>query len=304
VETLRVWERRYAISAASRSAHGQRLYTAEQVQHLSLLKRVVDLGHAIGHVARLPTERLRDLAGMQRATAANCATPARAIRVVLVGTSMGLRLAGHPATETLDVLRSCASLNSAAQAFEGAQADILLIEAPELSASVAPLIVALRRQTGVSGVVVLYRFSSSANIRLLREEGCLVARTPSDPAEVAMLCSAALSGPQPQVPTPPPLHVLSAVPGQRPRIDERTLSMLANLPNNVQCECPRHLAEILLMLGSFERYCGECANRDSSDAALHVALGTATAQARERLEAAMDQITQAEGFHLPAANGA
>ena len=44
VETLRVWERRYELSEARRSAHGQRLYMASQVQRLGLLKQLVDQG--------------------------------------------------------------------------------------------------------------------------------------------------------------------------------------------------------------------------------------------------------------------
>src|SRR3954469_3767552 len=63
VETLRVWERRYDLSDTRRSAHGQRLYNADQVQRLKLLKQLVDQGHPIGQLAPLPTERLRELAG-------------------------------------------------------------------------------------------------------------------------------------------------------------------------------------------------------------------------------------------------
>ena len=55
-ETLRVWERRYALSDTERSTSGQRLYSAEQVRRLGLLKQLVDQGHAIGILATLPKE--------------------------------------------------------------------------------------------------------------------------------------------------------------------------------------------------------------------------------------------------------
>jgi len=53
VETLRVWERRYSLSDAERSERGQRLYSAEQVARLGLLKQLVDQGHSIGVLAGL-----------------------------------------------------------------------------------------------------------------------------------------------------------------------------------------------------------------------------------------------------------
>ena len=53
-ETLRVWERRYNLSNTERSERGQRLYSAEQVRKLSLLKQLVDQGHAIGVLALMP----------------------------------------------------------------------------------------------------------------------------------------------------------------------------------------------------------------------------------------------------------
>src|SRR4051812_5755920 len=50
-ETLRVWERRYGLSDTQRSTSGQRLYSAEHVRRLGLLKQLVDQGHAIGVLA-------------------------------------------------------------------------------------------------------------------------------------------------------------------------------------------------------------------------------------------------------------
>ena len=56
--TLRVWERRYQLTAAPRAANGQRLYTPPQVRRLGLLKQLVDQGHPIGTLAAMPLERL------------------------------------------------------------------------------------------------------------------------------------------------------------------------------------------------------------------------------------------------------
>src|SRR4051812_45675250 len=67
--TLRVWERRYQLTATLRSATGQRLYTASQVRRLGLLKQLVDRGHPIGTLAALAPERLLALCGSGAAAA-------------------------------------------------------------------------------------------------------------------------------------------------------------------------------------------------------------------------------------------
>jgi methanogenic corrinoid protein MtbC1 len=57
-DVLRVWERRYGFPAPERDAHGERLYPAEQVTRLRLVKRLMDQGHRPG---RLLGSSLRDL---------------------------------------------------------------------------------------------------------------------------------------------------------------------------------------------------------------------------------------------------
>jgi MerR family transcriptional regulator, light-induced transcriptional regulator len=44
-DTLRIWERRYRFPEPGRDAHGERVYSPEQVGTLRVLKRLVDSGH-------------------------------------------------------------------------------------------------------------------------------------------------------------------------------------------------------------------------------------------------------------------
>ena len=90
VETLRVWERRYSLSDAQRSERGQRLYSAEQVARLGLLKQLVDQGHSIGVLAGLSREQLQSMLGLNQQALAPAATP---VRVVLVSNMLARRLA-------------------------------------------------------------------------------------------------------------------------------------------------------------------------------------------------------------------
>ncbi len=292
VETLRVWERRYGISDTGRSAHGQRLYSDTQVRRLRLIKQLVDQGHPVGALARLPLEQLGDLAVAPLPRA-----PTQPARVALVGAALKLRLAGGGRDLlALDVVADCRDLDGAAEALAGAGAEVVLIEIAELDDSVVPAIAALRQQLGIAAVV-LYRFCASATIGRLRAHGCLVARAPSDAAELVLLCQAALAAmPAGQ---PQPVRAGMAAPAPR-RFDDAALAALAAAGSSISCECPRHLSDILLMLGSFERYSEQCAARTPADALLHEQLRDAAGSARMLLETALERVARAEGLPLPA----
>nr|WP_315393514.1 MerR family transcriptional regulator [uncultured Duganella sp.] len=289
VETLRVWERRYGVSNVDRSPHGQRLYSADQVRRLGLLKRVVDQGHAIGTVARLEADELMALAG---AAPSNAGAATQTLKVAVAGAALARRLGAIRTAPQLDIVASCFQLEGAAEAMAGVSADVLLIESSEMSADALPQIQAARRAMQVRTVVVLYRFCDSATVRRLREHGCLVARAPSDPAEVALLCGTALSGGA----RPPPPPVAAPVPR---RLDDQALLALAAASTSINCECPRHLADILMMLASFERYSLQCENRNAGDAALHEDLGRSAGHARVIMEQALERLAFAEGLPLP-----
>ena len=58
---IRAWERRYGVVSPARTEGNQRLYTAGDIERLLLLHRGTSLGHNIGRLAELPTDRLRQL---------------------------------------------------------------------------------------------------------------------------------------------------------------------------------------------------------------------------------------------------
>jgi DNA-binding transcriptional MerR regulator/methylmalonyl-CoA mutase cobalamin-binding subunit len=53
-DTLRVWERRYGFPQPLRDACGERIYPADQVEHLRLIKRLMDGGQRPGALLRQP----------------------------------------------------------------------------------------------------------------------------------------------------------------------------------------------------------------------------------------------------------
>jgi hypothetical protein len=289
VETLRVWERRYDLSETLRSAHGQRLYTAAQVQRLGMLKQLVDQGHPIGQLAHLSLDELRTLGGKQDAPG----VPQGPIDIVVIGPGLARRIGASPRdTAPLRLLDSCARLNTAGFPRPGLHADVLLVELAELDDSAIPAIASASEAVQAAATVVLYRFCANATIRALRARGWVVARVPSEMGELFPLCRQALEGQR-----LPARDAGSDAPV--PRFDEESLATITTASSKLACECPRHMAELLLMIGSFERYSQQCASRDALDAQLHQDLGHAAGQARVILEQALERLARAEGLPLP-----
>ena len=301
VETLRVWERRYGVIGPRLSSRGQRLYSSADIRRLTLIKRLVDMGHPIGVIAVLPNDALTAMLTTEKTLAASKGPvdggAAREVRVVLVGPLLSARWVETLSDSSLRIVGRCANVASADAALRNILADIVVIEFPTLNDDSAASVAGVKDLCGASQAIVMYRFAPSAVIRRLRAAGHEVARAPSDAVEIESLCRALLRLPQSgSKGVAWPAHNAEPPP---PRFDERGLSELAGASGAVYCECPRHLVELVLDLGSFERYSAECANRGPEDAALHRDLQQTAAHARAMMEDALLRVAVAEGLPVP-----
>ena len=305
VDTLRMWERRYGVVGPRQSESGHRLYSPEDVERLVLIKRLVDLGSTIGTLAPLSTVQLKDM--LETARAAGRAAqpgaeraPGVPIRVAIVGEALAQRVRREirrlPQIELAGTAESAAELP---QALIGATVDVLAMEFSQLQAEDAPRVDALARSVGARRAIVVYGFAREATVNALRERGHLAGRAPIALADFEALCrAAARAGGEAAVPHPP----LEAPPPRR--FDARDLAEIASLPATMFCECPRHIAELLVQLGNFEAYSAECVNRSAEDAALHAYLLRVSGTARAMFEEALARVAQAEGIALPSAPAA
>jgi hypothetical protein len=86
------------------------------------------------------------------------------------------------------------------------------------------------------------------------------------------------------------------------RWDDAALADFAGRSSTMACECPRHVAELLMQLSHFEAYSAECENRSTADAELHAHLRHVAAASRARFEAALEHVALHEGLLLPPAS--
>jgi DNA-binding transcriptional MerR regulator len=303
VDTLRVWERRYGVVGPSHSESGHRLYSPQDVARLLLIKRLVDQGNAIGNLAPLADEQLKGMIDAARAAGhalQSSATRAQGepIRVAIVGPALPSRMRGEMHRFPLLEVAGTADLPAGIEpALGGRSADVLVMEFPQLQSEDVQTVEQIARAIGARRAVVVYGFARDATVRALRDRGHLVGRAPVGIDELEALCRIAIPAESGGTGVP---RALDPVPPRR--YDERDLAEVAGMPPKMFCECPRHIAELLVQLGSFESYSAECVSRSPTDAALHAYLLRVSGTARAMFEEALSRVAEAEGLVLPGAS--
>ena len=325
VSTLRIWERRYQVVGPTLTDSGHRLYSGADVERLLLIKQLVDLGHAIGSLARLPTPALLEIADTRAALATQPAPTPRP-RAVLLGLGLPRRLGASsmqrvatwadlpsaeaglaaqgtaPATPTSPADGAPGS-GEAAGADHAAplQADLLVAELATLQPESATRLLALASQLGVQRGIVVYGFGSEAAAQRLRQAGWRLNRAPLADAELrTQVAEAAAALGAPATVHGHDLHLtLAELPVPPRRFDDEALAQLAAASTTVACECPRHVAELVMQLANFETYSAECVQRGPADEALHRHLLHVAGLARAMFEGALQRVAEAESLPLP-----
>ena len=80
------------------------------------------------------------------------------------------------------------------------------------------------------------------------------------------------------------------------RFENNELAHLASVSTSIECECPKHLVDLVLSLNAFEAYSAACTIRTPDDAVLHGYLHSVTANARAQMEEALERVARAEGL--------
>ncbi|GAC1604806.1 MAG: hypothetical protein NVS3B2_10680 [Ramlibacter sp.] len=310
VATLRVWQRRYGLVQPELSPSGQRLYSANDVRRLALLKQLTDLGHAIGSLAPLDMAQLQGvaathaqaLAATQNAEWPDPAPLLPSWRVAVVGAALSHRLR-RPALlrrlgRSLVLLGPFADPHQAGEALQGSEIDALLIHEPQLHEgwlasfdAAAPALAAVPK-------AVLYGFAAESVCEALASGGVAMMREPQSDTVLAQWLQG-LSAADPGSPPARADDALAAVSVPPRRWDDAALAGFAAQSSTVACECPRHVAELLMQLARFEAYSAECQRRSADDAELHTHLRQVAAASRLRFEAALERVALHEGLMLP-----
>jgi len=300
--TLRMWEIRYATFTPHKTEGRHRLYTDDDVLKATLLKRLTEQGHAISNIAKLSSHALNNLLQKQQTSnqsKSRSLVQNQTVSLAVVGVTLAGRIESKKFTLSFNnnAIRVTDIFNDLADALGSEfqqNPEILIVKVNSLHAGVQVDIHKLAQNCQALQVIVLYNFGQEKVIESLKLSGMLVRREPIPDTELADLINSVLL-----IDTKQNTSVLTAgtVIPQR-KYSDKTLTRVAGISTNVLCECPRHVAEIISQLISFEQYSHDCLNKSSEDAHLHAYLSSVSGSARALFESALEVIAKHEGIDL------
>ena len=285
-DTLRVWERRYGLGASYKSTTGRRQYTQSDLDHLQLVSALVQQGVRIGEIAASDRKTLEIM--LERQTDGNGLRPIppKKSSVVFVGTEL---------CEWLDEHQGCISGVSALLArtpvelavkelMVNDEADLLVVHCPSLTLQQIRGVEVLVERLSVTRAIVLYQFANEQWLTELERMGHTALPYPVEPSRLAFEIGRA----QIERETAQGVANLSELIPARPRaFSDEALRAAAQEKIVIDCECPRHLSELIRSLNEFESYSSACSVDNWKDAAIHASIYAYTCQARHLMEKAL-----------------
>ena len=308
VPTLRIWQTRYSAFSPTTSQGQHRLYNDEDLRKAALLKTLIGQGHGIRLIAGLANPQLEQLlqtgvdmgrAVSQRKTSQTSAVGTLQSAWAVVGESLAERLR----STALQALRPgqpfaihqvWADLNDVQNLRLSESLDVLMVSVNSLNDQAAQKILTIAQQLGVRLTVVLYGFGQTNALAMLERAACLVHRHSLDDATLADIVQSA----RPPLVAPARVWNDAGQPIPPRQFSDAVLQRVANIPSQVLCECPRHVAELIGQLGQFEDYSRDCLNQSPKDKELHTQLNTMAASARALFEDALRMVATHEGISL------
>jgi DNA-binding transcriptional MerR regulator len=303
VSTLRVWEARHSAFTPGKSEGQHRLYSDEDALRASLIRQLTECGHSISTLAKLSATQLNALLQQQRSAGqrSRTAAPSQApVTVAVVGVGMAARVASGQLAlalpdKPIQITEILEDLDEAAQAPMPSRPQVLLVRVNSLHVLAGNDIQRLVHAHPFQQAIVLYNFGQEPVIAGLKLAGIKVRREPISNAELGELINSLLW--LDHNPEASDVQRSGLVPPRK--YSDETLHRVANSPNKVLCECPRHVAELISQLASFEQYSQECLNKSAEDAHLHAYLSSVSGSARALFEKALEMVAQHENITLP-----
>ena len=299
VSTLRIWETRYGAFTPVKTEGNQRLFEEHDVSKAILLKQLSGEGHAISAIANLDLAQLRQMRNLQNGARQQLGNNGGPLSLAVVGLGMANRIETEKFAQglkqvSLHVTDVLADLEAAKTAQLTQASQVLLVKVSTLQATVHSAIQALIQKHKFAQTIVIYNFAPEPVVRAMKLSGLMVRREPISDSELAELIQSVLFVDSARAQE---FGTSGTVISSRKYADE-TLARVAGISTNVLCECPRHVAELIAQLASFEEYSQECLNRNAEDAHLHAYLRSISGSARSLFENALEKIAQHEGIDL------
>jgi len=203
--------------------------------------------------------------------------------------------AGHSAEENIEVSFTENTLDAFVSRALLDAPDVAVLDLELLGDTPLQTIANLRERTGIETVSVIYTFAKWSLIESLRKDSVRIVKAP---VSLRLLHSTLLdlvvknimdvSRQKKQDEFNPPPK----------RYTQNQLAQLQQIQSSIDCECPNHLADLVLSLNAFEEYSLKCKNKDDKDAEMHALLYRETAKARRIMEDVLGKLCVHENIVL------
>ncbi len=294
VHNLRIWEKRYGLSASGRTESGRRLFSQADIDRLTLIKRCIDLGHSISHLANLDEQELRQIfADLSNADLGRLDTENLSLSLAYI--SAGPCPLNEERLSNLDIhqLSHFTLLEKLREPVN--KADIVIIDSAFITEEMLNQVASIKATLNPALILFIYRLANRNDLQRIRNLGVRTVRAPIEALEIEDIISRFVERIKntPKTIDFSPENIDTARTFTREQLDK-----LAEQPYNINCECPRHISEIIKSLEAFELYSMQCQNRNDDDAALHAKIYQQTALARRTMENILGEVLESEGITL------
>lgn len=290
-DTLRVWERRYGLGASHKSQTGRRQYTQSDLEHLQLVAALVKGGARIGEIAKSERKTLEMLVRQQGGRGTESPVKAKP-RALAVGASL---------CDWLDSHQGCLSNVDARLARTGfaeigaeltdeiTAADVVIAECPNLGSATVESLRSIRKSAPETRLIVCYRFANEHWLKELAADDIVTMNFPPEPGRLAFEIANSVVKAEVEAGEG---NLGELVMAKERRFGATELAAARRLKSALDCECPRHIAELIEALANFEEYSASCSVDNWHDAAVHACIYAYTGQARHLMEKAMEAVLE------------
>ncbi len=277
-ETLRAWERRYEVVKPIRTDAGDRLYTQADIDRLLLIKKLVDNGDAISAVANLNIENLEKR--ISSCKTALTSVGKNDLNFILLGrTILDKKSLDSMRLNMIDVVQDPRNIKSNYHC----KIDFIIAEIPTINQGTFQMVQKILKQSKASKLLCAYDFGKESDIATLTTQDTGTIPLPLNHSNITEWCSNNFS------------NYLKSTSTDRLLTDQDLANIVA-AGSTINCECPRHLSDLINKLTAFEKYSSECEARNAKDAEIHKELEATSAKSRYLLEEVLIKLAKVEGI--------
>ena len=277
-ETLRAWERRYEVVKPIRTDAGDRLYTQADIDRLLLIKKLVDNGDAISAVANLNIENLEKRISSCKSALSSAGK--NDLNFILLGrTILDKKSLDSMRLNMIDVVQDARNIKPNYHC----KIDFIIVEIQTVNQGTFQMLQKVLKQSRASKLLCAYDFGKESDIATLTTQDTGTIPLPLNHSDITEWCSNNFA------------NYLRSSSTDRLLTNQDLVNIVA-AGSTINCECPRHLSDLINKLTSFEKYSSECEARNSKDAEIHKELESTSAKSRYLLEEVLIKLAKVEGI--------